>query len=171
MGGFRPLALAALVAALAAVAVLLLGGTRDDYRVVAVAQDAGQLVKGNLVKIGGVTAGELERIVLDDRNRARLVLRIDEERFRPLHRGTTATIRATSLSSVAGRVVSLHPGPNDAPAIEDGGAIPAQDTQAVVELDQIVNTLDASTRAALQEVVHGGADALAGRGPATRRAL
>ncbi len=37
-----------------------------------------------------------------------------EEELAPLHQGTTATIRATSLSGIANRYVSLDPGPNDA---------------------------------------------------------
>jgi phospholipid/cholesterol/gamma-HCH transport system substrate-binding protein len=163
-------AVAALLVASVAVGAVLLGSS-GEYRVVAVAGDAGQLVEGNLVKVGGVSVGEVESIVLDDRNRARLVLRIDDERFHPLHRGTTVQIRSTSLSSVAGRTVALHPGRNDAPAVPDGGEIPAEDVGTVVELDQIVNTLDAETRAALQDVVHGGATALGRRRAATRAAL
>jgi phospholipid/cholesterol/gamma-HCH transport system substrate-binding protein len=168
----RAVAIGCLVAAVAVVGALLL---RDGstYRVVAVTQDAGQLVKGNLVKVGGISIGEVEEIELGAANEARIVLRIDEERFTPLHRGTKATIRSPSLSSVAGRVVALHPGPNDAAEIDDGGEIPSEDTQPIVDLDQVINTLDVETRSALQEVVHGGADAFGGRGRAraTRAAL
>ena len=80
-------------------------------------------------------------------------------------------IRSTSLSSVAGRTVALHPGPNDNEEIDDGGTIGAQRVEGIVELDQIVNTLDAETRSGLQDVVHGGATALSRRAPATRAAL
>ncbi|HEV2813435.1 MAG TPA: MlaD family protein, partial [Solirubrobacteraceae bacterium] len=171
MGGLRrAIALAVLLAATVAVVAVLLG-SGGSYRVVAVAPDAGQLVKGNLVKVGGVSIGEVESIELDDRNRARIVLRIDDSDFDPLHRGTTVQIRSTSLSSVAGRTVALHPGRNDAAEIPDGGAIGAQDVGGIVELDQIVNTLDAETRSALQDLVHGGATALARRGPRSRAAL
>jgi phospholipid/cholesterol/gamma-HCH transport system substrate-binding protein len=163
-------AVAALLAAGVAVLLVLLGGG-GDYRVVAIAPDAGQLVEGNVVKVGGVEVGKVESIELDERNRARLVLRIDDERFHPLHEGTKVQIRSTSLSSVAGRTVSLHPGPNDARALEDGEEIATEDVGAIVELDQIVNTLDAETRAGLQDVVHGGATALSTRGPQTRAAL
>ena len=37
-----------------------------------------------------------------------------DEPVAPLHEGTTATIRATSLSGIANRYVSLNPGPNNA---------------------------------------------------------
>ena len=160
----RVFAGAALLLASVAVGTVLLG-SGGDYRIVATAPDAGQLVKGNLVKVGGVEIGKVESIELDDRNRARIVLRIDDEDFHPLHRGTRVQIRSTSLSSVAGRTVALHPGPNDGEPIPDGGVIGAEDVGSVVELDQIVNTLDAETRAGLQDVVHGGATALARRGP------
>jgi phospholipid/cholesterol/gamma-HCH transport system substrate-binding protein len=167
----RVFAVIALLVASVAVGAVLLGAGGGDYRVVALARDAGQLVRGNLVKVGGVEIGRVESIELDDRNRARLVLRIEDEDFHPLHRGTTVQIRSTSLSSVAGRSVALHPGRNDAPPIPDRGEIATEDVGSVVELDQIVNTLDAETRAGLQDVVHGGATALAQRGPATRAAL
>jgi phospholipid/cholesterol/gamma-HCH transport system substrate-binding protein len=165
------LAVAALLVASVAVAVVVLGAGGGEYRVVALAPDAGQLVEGNLVKVGGVEVGKVESIELDARNRARLVLRIEDERFHPLHEGTTLQIRSTSLSSVAGRTVALHPGRNDAPPLGDGEEIAAEDVGAIVELDQVVNTLDAETRAGLQDVVHGGATALASRGAAARAAL
>ena len=57
----RVLALAALVLAGVAVAVVLLG-SGGDYRIVAIAPDAGQLVTGNLVKVGGVEIGKVESI-------------------------------------------------------------------------------------------------------------
>ncbi len=166
----RLIAWAALLAAGVAVAIVLLG-SGGEYRVVAVAPDAGQLVRGNLVKVGGVEIGEVESIELDDRNRAELVLRIDDEDFHPLHRGTRVQIRSTSLSSVAGRTVALHPGRNDSPPIPDGGALAVEDVGPIVELDQIVNTLDAETRSGLQDVVHGGATAFGRRGARTRAAL
>ena len=161
----RAIAIGCLVAAVTVVGVVLLRGG-EQYRVAMVVQDAGQLVKGNLVKIGGVKVGKVEEIELDDRNQARIVLSIEEDRFTPLHRGTIATIRSPSLSSVAGRVVALQPGRNDAAEIPDGGSIGAEDTRPIVDLDQVINTLDLATRSALQDVVHGGADAFGGRGRA-----
>ena len=163
-------AVAAMLAGIVAASVVLLGAG-GGYRVVAEGQNAGQLVKGNLVKVGGVTIGKVESIRLGDHNQARLVLRIEDEDFHPLHTGTKATIRSTSLSSIAGRSVAIAPGPNSAPEIEDGGIIPAQDMTPVVELDQVVNALDAETRSALQETVTGLAGATRGRGPALGRAL
>lgn len=146
----------ALIAAVVAVGLVVLGGGAT-YRVHAVLTNAGQLVKGNLVTVGGATVGKVEAIDLTRDNQARVTLRIDDAALAPLHAGTTATIRSTSLSAVAGRVVSLAPGPNSAPAIADGGTIGAVDTHSIVEIDELLNTLDAQTRSALQDVVHGSA--------------
>lgn len=134
--------------------VVLAGGSA--YRVHAEFVNAGQLVDGNLVTVGGVAVGKVAAIELSDDSQARVTLDLHGALV-PLHEGTTATIRSTSLSSVAGRVVALSPGPNSAPAIHSGGTIGAQDTHSIVEIDELLNTLDARTRSALQDVVHGSA--------------
>ena len=85
----------------------------------------------------------------------------------PLHEGTTATIRATSLSGIANRYVSLKPGPNNADEIADGGQIGADETSAPVDLDTLFNTLDAKTRAGLRNFIRGSGDAV--RGARARR--
>jgi phospholipid/cholesterol/gamma-HCH transport system substrate-binding protein len=155
------------VAALIAVALLclfLLLNASGGYQVRAIVTDAGQLVKGNEVQVGGVPVGSVDAIKLRDGGRsAELDLSIDGGEA-PLHEGTTATIRNPSLTSVAGRYVSLVPGPNSAPEIPDGGEIPTADTTEIVDLDQLLNSLDPSTVADLSQVIHGSADAATGRG-------
>jgi phospholipid/cholesterol/gamma-HCH transport system substrate-binding protein len=128
-------------------------------------------VKGNLVKVGGVTVGSVKSIDLTDHNNADLTLKITDGKFSPLHRGTTATIRNSSLSAVAGREIALVPGPNNAPKIDDGGTIPLEDTQPIVDLDAVLNTLDLQTRDALQGIVHGSAITYAKNTEAGRRGL
>ena len=142
---------------LVVIAGALLRGGSSDYQVRALVENAGQLVKGNLVKVGGVTVGSVSSIDLTSDNQAQITLKISDPRFKPLHEGTIATIRNTSLSSVAGRQIALQPGPNSNPKIGDDGAIKAEDTRAIVDLDQLLNTLDAQARTSLQELVHGGA--------------
>jgi phospholipid/cholesterol/gamma-HCH transport system substrate-binding protein len=140
----------------AVVAARLIGGG-STYEVRAQFESAGQLVKGNLVKVGGVTVGTVKGIDLTSDNQAQITLRITDPRFQPLHSGTIATIRNTSLSSVAGRQVALQPGPNSNPKIGNHGVIRAEDTRPIVDLDQLLNTLDAQARTSLQQLVHGGA--------------
>jgi phospholipid/cholesterol/gamma-HCH transport system substrate-binding protein len=156
-------AIAALVAA-AFLCLLLLLNASAGYHVKAIVSDAGQLVKGNQVKVGGVAVGSIDAVRLRDGGRAaELDLSIDGDQA-PLHEGTTATIRNPSLTSIAGRYLALFPGPNSAAEIPDGGEIPTEDTTEIVDLDQLLNAFDPSVVAALRQVVRGSATAAEGRG-------
>ncbi len=167
----RTFAVGALVLAAAITAAVVLTGADGTYRLRLQFDNAGQLVPGNVVKVGGADVGVVEDIRLTSRGRAEVKVEIEDGELAPLHRGTRASIRLSSLSSVAGRYVALHPGANDAPAIESGGTIGATHTEAPVELDAILSTFDAETRLAVQGVAHGTSSALAGRGRAVNRAL
>jgi phospholipid/cholesterol/gamma-HCH transport system substrate-binding protein len=166
----RVIAIAALFAAVILCLILLLNSS-GGYTVHAIVSDAGQLVSGNEVQVGGVPVGTVDSVKLRDGGRqAELDLSIDDAEA-PLHQGTTLTIRNPSLTDVAGRYVALIPGPNSAPEIHSGGEVPTQDTTEIVDLDQLLNSLDPHVVAALSQVVHGSAEAAHGRGPALARAL
>src|SRR3954454_24237353 len=159
----RAMVIAALIAAALFCAFLLISSS-SGYTVHALVSDAGQIVKGNEVQVGGVPVGSVDAVKLRDGGRsAELDLSINGDEA-PLHEGTTATIRNPSLTSVAGRYVSLVPGPNSAPEIPDGGDIPTADTTEIVDLDQLLDSLDPSTVADLSQVIHGSAGASQGRG-------
>jgi phospholipid/cholesterol/gamma-HCH transport system substrate-binding protein len=152
----RILALAALIAAVALAALAMFGGA-DPYKVKAVFQNAGQLVPGNEVRVGGQPIGTISDIALDESANAIVTMEVGDV-VAPLHEGTTATIRATSLSGITSRYVSLKPGPNNGAELADGGRIGADETSAPVDLDVLFNTLDAKTRAGLRNVVRGYGD-------------
>jgi phospholipid/cholesterol/gamma-HCH transport system substrate-binding protein len=164
----RFLALAAVIAVAVLVALLMLGG--DGYRVSAVFENAGQLVKGNEVRIGGRPVGTVETIRLDDRSRAIVEMEVEDD-LAPLHEGTTATIRVPSLSGIANRFVALQPGPNSSAEIADGGRIEADETTAPVDLDQLFNTFDPETRRGLRQLIRGQATYYGGRSKEAREAL
>ena len=157
----RIAAVGGVIVAAVLVGFLMLGGS-DKYTVKATFQTAGQLVNGNEVHVGGKPVGEITAIGLTDDGHAEVEMELDGE-FDPLHEGTRAVIRVGSLSGIAGRYVSLAPGPNDAPAIDDGGHIQADDATTPVDLDQLFNTLDPKTRKGLQQIVQGGAEQYGGR--------
>jgi phospholipid/cholesterol/gamma-HCH transport system substrate-binding protein len=160
----RALAIATMVAAALLCLYLLLIRPAGGYRVTAIVSDAGQLTKGNEVQVGGVPVGSVESVELRNGGRqAELKLSIDGAEA-PLHQGTTATIRNPSLTSIAGRYLALIPGPNSAPEIPNGGEIPTEDTTEIVDLDQLLNTLDPRVVASFSQVIHGSAEAAQGRG-------
>ena len=158
----RILALAALIAAVALVALAMFGGG-DEYKVKAVFQNAGQLVPGNEVRVGWQPIGSISDIELDNRADAIVTMEIGDA-VAPLHEGTTATIRATSLSGITSRYISLKPGPNNADELEDGGQIGADETSSPVDLDTLFNTLDAKTRAGLRNLIRGSGSQYDSRG-------
>ena len=152
----RGLSVAALVLGVVLLAVTLTAH-RGGYRVHALFQDAGQLVKGDRVLVGGIPIGSVTEISLDDRSQADVTLTIKDHAYDPLHQGTRASIGTPSLSTEASRFVSLHPGPNNAPKLGDGATIGTDHTNGIVDLDELFNTLDYETRSRLQDIVHGGA--------------
>ncbi|MFY9488001.1 MAG: MlaD family protein [Solirubrobacterales bacterium] len=144
-----------------AVAILLVlwfvmrGG---GYYVNAQFETGGQVVKGADVMVGGSPVGKIDSISLTSNNLAKIRLRIDREDLTPLHRGTTATIRLTSLSGVANRYISLDPGPNNAPEIADEGIIEVDETNPPVDLDQLLNAFTPEVTKGLQKFLQGSAD-------------
>ena len=165
----RSIAIVAVVAAIALVALLMFGGS-GGYEVTAEFQSASQLVNGNLVEIGGRQVGKVKDISLGPNGMAKIKISVDDD-FSPLHEGPKAVIRSNSLSGIANRYVSLTLGPTDADPIPDGGTISASQTQSSVDLDQLFNSLDDSTRHGLQEIIRGSAANLQGKGQQANESL
>ena len=155
----RITALGALLAAVALVLILFLGGGNGhSYRLLF--ESGGQLVNGNEVLVGGHPIGSIEEIELTDDWQADVTINVDQE----LHEGTTAVIRATSLSGVANRYIAITPGPNNAPPLDDDAVITADATTSPVDLDQLFDVFRPRERRALRNVIQGFADTYSGAG-------
>jgi phospholipid/cholesterol/gamma-HCH transport system substrate-binding protein len=158
----RAAAVGALLVAVAVVAWLLLrgdGGTSYKLRF----ENAGQLVRGDDVQIGGRRVGSVNDIKLTDDNQAEIDVTV-QSGYAPLHQGTTALIRATSLSGIANRYVALTPGPNSNRELPEGAQLGTDETTSIVDLDQLFDTLDPKTRASLQGFIQGSAQWYDNRG-------
>jgi len=146
----------------AVVAWLLLrgdGGTTYKLRF----ENAGQLVRDDDVQIGGRRVGSVRKIELTDDNQAEITITV-QDGYAPLHEGTTALIRATSLSGIANRYVALTPGPNSNRKLPDGAQLGTDETTSIVDLDQLFDTLDPKTLASLQGLIQGSAQWYDNRG-------
>ena len=153
----RVAAVGALIAAIVLVGlVLFAGGGIGGYTVKARFLNAGQLVKGNPVQVGGVAIGSVKGIKITDDGHAEITLSIDGDHA-PLRRGTRAEIRQFSQSGLANRYVDLSLPPNSDDKIPDGGVIDTDKTVTQVDLDELYNTLDPKTRRALQGFFKGSA--------------
>ena len=165
----RVAALGAVVLAVVLLFVVFFMGGPATHKYTMQFQNAGQLVKGDEVQIGGRAVGTIDTIELADDNRARIGITV-EEPYAPLHEGTTGIIRATSLSGVANRYIALTPGANNAPELEDDAELRIDDTTTIVDLDQLVNTLDEPTLADLQSLIKGFATQYQGKEKLANRA-
>src|SRR4051812_35987535 len=149
----RLAAIGVVIVAIVVVAVLLFAKGGKKYEVEAYFQNAAQLVKGDLVQIGGTKAGSVKEITLTSNGHARILMEIETD-FAPLREGTQATIRQASLSGIANRYVDLTMPPGDVTntkTIPSGGKIEIDNTTTAVDLDQLFNTIDRRTRESLQD--------------------
>jgi phospholipid/cholesterol/gamma-HCH transport system substrate-binding protein len=166
----RALAAALVLLAVVVVAILLFRGD-GGYRVTAEFVSAGQLVKGNEVKAGGVTVGSVKDVDVTQDGQAKITLAITDGDYEPLRRGTRVLVKQGSLSGIANRYVDLHLGPANGDEIENGGVIGSDQTATAVELDEIFNLFDPKTRTGLQDFFKGSAAILHGRGKELRKGV
>ncbi len=145
------------------IAVLVLGGNGGaDYRLIF--PEAGQLVRGDQVQVGGVPVGSVKDISLNKNTYQAIVTIHVDGSLTPLHEGTTAEVRTPSLSSVANRFIQLTPAPNSNRELRSGATLPASVTKPVTDLDQLFNALNPKTRKGLQEFIQGTAAQYVGAG-------
>ena len=128
--------------------------------------DAAGLVRGNEVRIGGKRVGVIEEIRAEpgDSDDPDPVSELDIAlltKLDPLPTDSVVTVRPRSPLGL--KYLELRPGTSDE-GIEAGTTLPLDAAQPIVELDEVVNAFDASSRRALREVVDGLAPGFAGRG-------
>ncbi len=150
---------AALAIAVVGLAVVLFGGS-GGYKYDLLFQNAGQLVPENQVLIGGSPVGSVDSIELTENNLASVHVTVSQR----LHEGTTAVIRATSLSGVANHYVSVSPGPNSNPALKEGATLGLASTTTPIDIDQLFNTFPPGVRRGLSQFIQGNAEIYAGVG-------
>lgn len=127
-------------------------------------QNAGLLVHGDVVRVGGVAAGQVEGLDLTPDGQAAVTVSVDD-RYTPLHAGTIATVRASGIATVTGRYVDISPGPSFRPKLAAGATIAADSSKSIVDIDQLLNTFDGPTRRSVQQVLDGFATWYDGRAP------
>ncbi len=147
----------ALILAVVLIGFVFFGGdSGTQYKLLF--ETGGQLVPGNQVLVGGQPIGTVDSIDLTQDANAEVAITVDE----PLHEGTTAIIRASSLSGIANRYVSIAPGPNSEPEIPDGATLTTDKTTSPVDIDQLFDTFDRRTRRGLAEFIQGQATVYTG---------
>jgi phospholipid/cholesterol/gamma-HCH transport system substrate-binding protein len=139
----------------------------DDVELVAVFSDASPLVAGNVVKASGVDVGTITDVALKD-GKARVTMRIDP-RVLPLHDDATATITTQDL--LGERFVLLKRGTPDAPALAAPMTIPVEHTKRVVDLQDVLDSVDTPTSVALAALLTDTGEGLRGEGKQADKAI
>ena len=168
MTATRGLAVGALVAAVLVVGWLLFfrgGGTEYELRFA----NAGQLVKGDDVQVGGRRIGSVEVDLADRRQPGRDQ---DHGRGRASRRCTRARRRSSAppRSRASPTATSRSRRARTTRRSSTRARVLAHDkTTSIVDLDQLFNTFDPKTRKGLQEFIQGCATSTARQGRAGQR--
>ena len=115
--------------------------------------------QGQTVVVAGVKIGDISKVELDD---GVAVVTMDIERdFLPIYRNATALVRPrTGLQDV---FIELDPGSRSVGEFDEGDVLPLKNTQAQINLDEILEALDADTQAYLRILFVGAGQGLEGR--------
>jgi virulence factor Mce-like protein len=143
---------------------------RHHYELRFVAQNANLIQTKSVVRIAGVDVGQVESVERYRNTKMALVTMRVDDRGRPVHRDATLKIRPR-LFLEGNFYVDLHPGTPSTPELPDGGTIPVTQVTRPVQLDQILASLSAPTRASLQTTIRGLGEAFDSGSPTGAEAL
>ena len=145
-----------------------LGFTKDipftsPYQLSAVFENAPPIQKGTAVRIAGVDVGKVSKVepLGDNSPGVKVTMKLEDEAL-PIHED--AEIKARQRIFLEGNLfMDIRPGSPSADTVEDGHTIPATQTSAAVQFDQVLGTLNTNTRKDLQDLLEGFGDSLNGQ--------
>ncbi|TMK38975.1 MAG: MCE family protein [Actinobacteria bacterium] len=162
---------AGLIAIVVSVIAIYFGFTKaipfqHHYTIKAAFNTVNNIKKGSFVRIAGVNVGKVSDVsFLHQGQQAAVVsMRIDDKGL-PIHTDATAKIRPRIFLE-GNFFVDLSPGSPSAPVLRDGQMLPISQTAAPVQLDQVLSTLQSSTRADLQRLLAELSSGFSGQGAA-----
>jgi phospholipid/cholesterol/gamma-HCH transport system substrate-binding protein len=117
--------------------------------------------QGQSVRVSGVQIGDIGAVSLKD-GRAIVQMQISDSYKHLIHTDATALLRPrTGLKDM---FIEVDPGSKTAPVASPGFTIPVSNTSPDVNLDEVLSSLDADTRAYLSLLVNGAGQGLVGNG-------
>jgi phospholipid/cholesterol/gamma-HCH transport system substrate-binding protein len=143
-----------------------LGFTKDipftkGFRVKAVFENSTSIRAGSPVRIAGVNVGKVKSVSrFQDTDMAEVEMEITDKGL-PIHKDAELKIRPRIFLE-GNFFVDLAPGTPGAPTVGDGDTIRVTQTASPVQLDELLTTLQASTRDELQTLLDEFGNALEG---------
>ena len=116
--------------------------------------------QGQTVRVAGMRVGDVGEVKLED-GKARVRMELDSEHDELVRADATVLLRPrTGLKDM---FLALDPGSKDQPAVNEDGVIDSANTLPDVNADEVLEALDADTRAYLRLLLKGVGDGLKGR--------
>lgn len=131
----------------------------DAFTLRAAFQTSGNLTSRSPVRIAGIDVGKVKAVEPVEGGGVVVELELEEDAL-PIHADTELKIRPRILFG-GNFFVELQPGSPSAPVVDDGHTIPVGQTAAPVQLGDVLEALQADTRADLQTLVQEYGEALA----------
>jgi len=165
-GRFTPFQ-AGLIALLVIVIVTFLAFSKDipftkPYELKARFENAPPILKGQAVRIAGVDVGRVSKIepVSGDSPAITVTMKLDDDAL-PIHRDARIKVRPRIFFE-GNLFFDVQPGTPGTPELDSGDVVPASQTSAPVQIDQVLGTLKTDTRKDLQKLLIGYGGALNG---------
>jgi ABC-type transporter Mla subunit MlaD len=138
----------------------------DKWELRAVVRQATELGQRSPVRIAGVEVGKVKDVEAGEGDTSVVTLALEDDAL-PVHEDATLKVRPRIFLE-GNFFVDLKPGSPGSPVVDEGHTLPVAQTAAPVQLDQILSTLQADTRANLKLLLaalgegfaDGGAQAL-----------
>jgi ABC-type transporter Mla subunit MlaD len=164
---------AVLLVSVAAVAVLVILGTREHYphRLSTTVPDATNVVRGQLIREAGQRVGEIRSVTPVNGGRAvRLELAFEDAAW-PLPRGSRFTLRWGGTVSYDNRYIALKRGPAGTPTLPERATLTRAQFRVPVEFDQLLSAFTPKVRRDTRTLLNRGGIAFGSAEPALRRTL
>ncbi|MEA2377988.1 MAG: phospholipid/cholesterol/gamma-HCH transport system substrate-binding protein [Thermoleophilaceae bacterium] len=156
-------------AGLIAIVLILIGTflafTKDipftkPFELRATFENAPPIQKNQAVRIAGVDVGRVSKVepVGGDSPAIVVTMKLKDDAL-PIHKDATIKVRPRIFFE-GNLFFDIHPGTPSSPEVGDGDTIPASQTSAPVQLDQVLGSLQADTRKNLQKLLIGYGGAL-----------
>lgn len=163
-GRFTPFQ-AGLIAVVVIAVVTFLAFTKDvpftkPYELKARFENAPPIQKNQAVRIAGVDVGKVSKVepVGGDSPAITVTMKLKDEAL-PIHEDARIKVRPRIFFE-GNLFFDVHPGTPGAPEVGSGYTIPASQTSAPVQIDQVLGTLKADTREDLRKLLIGYGNAL-----------
>ena len=156
---------AGLIALVVILIAVFLAFTKDipftkPFELNATFENAPPIQKNQAVRIAGVNVGKVSAVkpVGGDSPAVVVTMKLTKDAL-PIHKDATIKVRPRIFFE-GNLFFDIHPGTPGAPDLEDGDTIPASQTSAPVQLDQVLGSLKTNTRKGLQKLLEGYGGAL-----------